>query len=224
MSTAPSVMQRLGRISPMRFLEWGHTELYHSMLLSHVPAGAQRALDVGCGTGLFARALAERVAHVDGIDLDEPALALANQRSAHMPNVTFQRDDLLEADLPAATYDFVSCLMCIHHMPFEPALDRLASLVARGGVLVVLGLARMDLRDLPLAAAILPLDVAMGVRFKIAKALGRPSLSGTGPEAPIAGPTMRLDEIREQTHRRLPGARIKRHIFYRYSIVYRAPT
>lgn len=207
----------------MRFLEWGHTEYYHPMLLCHVPDGAQRALDIGCGAGMFARALARRVASVEGIDVSEDALRLARERSLGIDNVRFRRADLLTDDIDEGTYDFVSCLMCIHHTPFEPALQRLASAVRPDGVLAVLGVGRMDLVDLPRALAVLPLDIAMGVRFKIAKLVGRPTLAGAGPEAPIAEPTMRWTEVRDASGALLPGRTFKRHVFYRYSLIYRAP-
>ncbi len=216
-----SLMARLGKLSPMRYMEWGHTEYYHPMLLKLVPVGAARALDMGCGTGLFARALSSRVASIDAIDTSDEALSLARKRSRRVPNVTYRRADLLADDIEPGGYDFVSCLMCIHHMPFEPALERLATAVRPGGVLAILGLGQLTPADLPVAMGILPLDVAMGVRFKIAKAMGRPSLAGIGPEAPIADPTMRVHEIRTKALAALPGSTFKRHVFYRYSLVYR---
>jgi SAM-dependent methyltransferase len=205
----------------MRLLEWSHTDYYHPLLLRHVPERAERALDVGCGTGRFARELAKRVRQVDAIDLSPEAIAIAEQRSRDVTNVRFRRADLLTDDMEPAAYNYVSCLMVIHHVPFEPALERLSAAVKPGGVLAILGLGRMDLADLPVALAILPLDIAMGLRFKVAAWLGRPTLSGVGPEAPVANPTMRTKDIRLQSSALLPGATFKRHVFYRYSLVYR---
>ena len=42
-----------------------HNAVYHRHLLSHVPRTCERALDAGCGTGSFARLLADRAARVD---------------------------------------------------------------------------------------------------------------------------------------------------------------
>jgi SAM-dependent methyltransferase len=219
-----SLMVALGKLSPMRFLGWDHTGYYHPMLLRHVPTGAETALDVGCGTGAFARELASRVACVDAVDVDEGVLALARERSAHVPNLRVRKADLRTDDIGTDAYDFVSCLMCIHHVPFEPALRKLASAVRPGGVLAVLGLGRMDLKDLPLAMGLLPLDMAMGIRYKVARALGRPSLAHMRrhqPEFPIRDPGMRNGEIKSSMAALLPYAEFKRHVFYRYSIVYR---
>ncbi len=187
---------------------------------SFVPDRAERALDVGCGTGRFARELASRVEHVDAIDASDDALALARERSVGIANLTFAKADLLDAAIEEGAYDFVSCLMCIHHMPFQPAIERMVAALRPGGVLAILGLGRLDLRELPRALAILPLDMAMGMRFKLARAVGRPSLAGVGPEAPVMNPTMSWAEIREEAARLLPQSTFRRHVFFRYSLVY----
>jgi SAM-dependent methyltransferase len=222
---SPTLMERLGKLSPMRVLGWDHTGYYHPMLLRHVPTGAERALDVGCGTGQFARLLAERVKHVDAVDVSDDVLALARERSAHVHNLHLRTADITTDDIGREAYDFVSCLMCIHHVPFEPALEKLAAAVRPGGVLAVLGLGRLDPIDLPLALGILPLDIVMGIRFKAAKALGRPTLTGSraAPEFPVEDATMRLSEVREASAALLPSATFTRHVFYRYSLVYRRP-
>jgi ubiquinone/menaquinone biosynthesis C-methylase UbiE len=49
-------------------LYWNHNAYYHSLLLQHLPAGSRRVLGVGCGAGMFAGELAERVQKVDVID------------------------------------------------------------------------------------------------------------------------------------------------------------
>jgi hypothetical protein len=89
----------------------------------------------------------------------------------------------------------------------------------------VLGLGKLDPIDLPLALAILPLDMFMGIRYRAARALGRRNLAGTGSgaEFPIKDPTMRWSEVREASAALLPSATFTRHVFYRYSLVYRRP-
>ena len=56
---------------------WNHNIHYTRSCWPRCPAGAQRALDVGCGAGMLARELRERVPDVVGLDLDEPSLNAA---------------------------------------------------------------------------------------------------------------------------------------------------
>ncbi|MGH2556683.1 MAG: class I SAM-dependent methyltransferase [Actinomycetota bacterium] len=51
------------------------------MLLGAVPNPCDRALDIGCGQGEFARLLAQRAARVEGIDLSA-AMVAASLRSS----------------------------------------------------------------------------------------------------------------------------------------------
>lgn len=39
---------------------WNHNAHFHPYLLERLPSSFQRGLEVGCGTGAFARALAQR--------------------------------------------------------------------------------------------------------------------------------------------------------------------
>lgn len=49
------------------------------------------ALDLGCGIGRFAAALAPRLRQVHGVDISPKMIAAARRRCAHLPNVRFFR-------------------------------------------------------------------------------------------------------------------------------------
>ncbi len=53
-----------------------------------------RALDLGCGHGLFARHLASRAGYVLGLDLAQAAVDQARKLSAHLPNLAFEQADM----------------------------------------------------------------------------------------------------------------------------------
>jgi 2-polyprenyl-3-methyl-5-hydroxy-6-metoxy-1,4-benzoquinol methylase len=122
---------------------WNHNIHYFNVLLAEVPAGARRGLDVGCGDGMLARRLRERVERVVGIDLDREQITLARStvpcvraedvEYVHGDVMTHQFDGLLDAVVSVAT---------LHHLDTESALRRMADLVAPGGVLAIEGLAR----------------------------------------------------------------------------------
>ncbi|MFD7657517.1 class I SAM-dependent methyltransferase [Actinosynnema sp. NPDC059797] len=180
-----------------------HNAHHHPSLLAAVPAGARTAVDVGCGDGAFARLLAARGLAVTAVDR-------AVEVSA--PGVDFRRADALTDDL-GGPYDFVSCIAALHHMPLEAGLARLRSLVAPGGVVAVLGLAREeDAWDRALSLASVPLNLA--------RRLFRDDPRGT---APVSAPTSSLREIRAAADEVLPGARFRRHLYWRYSMSWTAP-
>ena len=83
----------------------------------------KRALDVGCGGGILAEAMAGKGACVKGIDLAEKALKVAALHAAQSDvNVTYQAisaEDL--AAIEAGTYDVVTCMEMLEHVP-QPEL------------------------------------------------------------------------------------------------------
>jgi SAM-dependent methyltransferase len=76
------------------------------------PKPGETILDVGCGNGALALALAPRVepgGSVTGLDISSPMLAVARDRAsdAGLANVTFEHADAQVAPLPAASFDAV---------------------------------------------------------------------------------------------------------------------
>jgi 2-polyprenyl-3-methyl-5-hydroxy-6-metoxy-1,4-benzoquinol methylase len=107
---------------------------YHPLLLKQVPEGALTALDVGCGTGRFARLLAGQGLDTEGVDAHADVIEAA-QASGGGPR--YRLADVNQLQLPDAHYDFISCIASLHHMPFDSVLT-LRKALAPGGVLAVL--------------------------------------------------------------------------------------
>lgn len=113
----------LHAINPLR-LDW---------IAGLCPLQGQRVVDVGCGGGILADAMARRGAEVLGIDLSEESLKVAQLHAleAQTPNVTYRAvaAEALAAEAPAS-FDVVTCLEMLEHVP-DPA-----SIVAACGTLV----------------------------------------------------------------------------------------
>jgi 2-polyprenyl-3-methyl-5-hydroxy-6-metoxy-1,4-benzoquinol methylase len=199
----------------MREHPWDHNAHHHDWILRRLPARVDRALDVGCGTGGFARRLSAVARRVDALDRDAQVMATARELTAD-PAVHHLLAGLEDADLEPG-YDVVTAIAVLHHVPFEPALLRLRELLAPGGTLVVLGVYREETRgDVALSRLAVPANLVVGW----AKNLRRRQVVGAAPTAPA---TLTLAEVRAAAGRATPGAAIRRHLFWRYSLVFRAP-
>ncbi|MGW0788594.1 class I SAM-dependent methyltransferase [Streptomyces sp. NPDC002911] len=208
-------------------MPFDHNDHYHRLLLREVPRNCGAALDVGCGTGRFARRLAHLGLEVDAVDPSEEAIAEARALSARVAGdrgLRFQHADVTEVELPMEHYDFISCLASIHHMPFD-TVAALREALAPGGVLVILGCyPEKTWLDWAWSLAASPVNavarLAVAVKNKI-----RPVSAATGRErvkAPVRQPAVSLPQIRREAAVLLPGCSIRRLLFWRYLLVFRS--
>jgi len=80
------------------------------------PAGKD-VLDIGCGGGIYTKALADMgAAHVTGVDFSEPLLQSAQEKMSAYTNVNFHLGDAQATHLPSASYDFILERAVIHHL------------------------------------------------------------------------------------------------------------
>jgi SAM-dependent methyltransferase len=112
------------------------SELLTYLGLSAAQIQGLKALDVGCGHGLYSSALASLGANVVACDLSESVYLRAAQhgRVTHKGTQDFVRADVLDFPFAPATFDIVLCLGIAHHTP-EPrrAVFNAARCVAPGG-------------------------------------------------------------------------------------------
>lgn len=99
----------------------------------------QRVLDVACGTGVVARAAAER-AHprgaVTGVDLNEAMITVARRIR---PDLDYRLGDAGALPFPAESFDVVLCQMALMFLPERSrALQEMARVVKTSGTVGVL--------------------------------------------------------------------------------------
>ncbi|HEX7053319.1 MAG TPA: bifunctional 2-polyprenyl-6-hydroxyphenol methylase/3-demethylubiquinol 3-O-methyltransferase UbiG [Burkholderiales bacterium] len=100
-------------------------------------AGLQgkRVLDVGCGGGILAEAMAARGASVTGIDLSEKSLRVAElHRLESGAAVTYERAMAEEfAAHHAGEFDVVTCMELLEHVPEPASMVAACARLARPG-------------------------------------------------------------------------------------------
>jgi SAM-dependent methyltransferase len=94
-----------------------------------------RCLELGCGNGSIAQALAVRVAptgHVVASDIDIAYIA-----GMQMPSLEVRRIDILHDAIETDCYDLVVARALLHHLkPARMALERMVSALKPGGLLL----------------------------------------------------------------------------------------
>ena len=121
-----SEFRPLHQINPLR-LEWIDG-------LAHLKG--QLALDVGCGGGILAEAMARRAAHVTGIDLATRPLGVARLHAleAGVENIEYREiaAEALAAEVPGR-FDVVTCMEMLEHVPDPSSVVRACATLVRPG-------------------------------------------------------------------------------------------
>lgn len=137
----------------------GHARLYdlldrkmsggrRTLLELAAPTAGETVLDVGCGTGTVALAIAARpdAIHVNGIDAAPEMIELARRKAAKAgSDVNFQLGLIEDIPFPDGTFDLVTSSLVLHHLPNdlkEAGLREVHRVLAPAGRFVVMDFAR----------------------------------------------------------------------------------
>lgn len=215
MATLTRLLDRIDRLNTA--YPWDHNAHYHRWILRQLPARVGSALDVGCGKGELVRLLARHAEAVHGIDADPDIIAYAQDLTSPSDPATYSVGDALTGT-PPGPYDVITCVAALHHMPFAQALAHFRQLLAPGGLLVVVGLYQAStVTDYALSGAAIPLNLLVGW----VKNGGRRTRQLDSILARTRPATMTFPDIARQARDVLPGARLRRRLFFRYTLLWR---
>jgi SAM-dependent methyltransferase len=218
MSTIQTDFDRIALVSPDGSL---HNHHYSDFLLRQLRPNCRAALEIGCGKGEFSRRLAERSSRVLALDLSPEMIRIARANSAPELNIEFQIADVMTYDLPTEGFDCIASIATLHHLPLREILGKMKAALKPGGVLLILDL--FEPRGM-VDAVLNPLAVLVSVILRMVHH-GRIRSSREARDAWSAHeshdlyPTM--SQVRELCAELLPGARIKKHLLWRYSVIWR---
>lgn len=118
---------------PALFGEWAQ----HLVNAADIAPG-QAAIDVACGTGIVARAVADRLeghGRVVGLDLNEGMLTVARRIR---PHIEWRHGDAADLPFPDASFDTALCQAALMYFPDQVgALREMARVIHRDGIVAV---------------------------------------------------------------------------------------
>jgi ubiquinone/menaquinone biosynthesis C-methylase UbiE len=201
---------------------WTANNHYHELLMKHVPEKCENALEIGCGTGAFARLLAKRCHRVIALDLSPEMIRVARLRSSEFENLEFQQADAMSWEFPQFHFDCICSIATLHHVQQRELLLKMKSALKPGGVLVVLDL--VDSRG-PVERVLDVMGFGISLSLRLIHngrlrppAAVRHAWSQHGKHDSYTS----ISEMRALANEILPGAVVTRHLFWRYSLVYRS--
>ena len=145
---------------------------------------------------------------------------MAKERSKEYHNIDFQVADAMTYEFSPEQFDCIASIATLHHLPFELVLSKIKSILKPEGTLLVLDLFEAEGLSY-LSTAILAIPVSIGFRLlKCGRIRESAEAQAAWAEHGRTDTYLTLSEVRQASARVLPKARIKRHLLWRYSLVW----
>ena len=199
---------------------WTPNNHYRKFLLQHVPANCENALEIGCGTGAFARQLAKRSKRVVAVDMSTEMIRVARVRSSRFDNLDYRVADANAYEFPQSHFDFICSIATFHHVQQRELFVKLKEALRPRGVLVVLDLVKStNLTEW--IADMVALGVSPALRLIHNGQLRPPAAVRKAWEQHGKHDSYStMKEMQTLANQLLPGATVTRKLFWRYTLVY----
>ena len=219
--TLASIQADFDRIALLTAENAGHDFRYRDYLLGRIPDHCTDVLEIGCGTGEFSRLLATRANKVVAVDLAPQMIHVARRESTSHPNIEFVNGDIMSLNFREQQFDCIVSMTTFHHLPAETIFRKVKEWLKPGGTFAGLDLYRRStVSDWISDAVAYPLSLC--VRLINSGQLRAPrELRVAYDEHGKTDTYLSLREVREICDKVLPGAVVRRHLFWRYSIVWK---
>ena len=222
-SVMSSVEADFDRLALLDEEGWTSNNHYHNLLLRHVPQNCERALEIGCGTGAFARELARRCRQVVALDLSAEMIRVARSQSKQFDNLEFQLADAMTWDFPRSHFDFICSIATLHHLEQRELFVKMRDALKPGGALVVLDLVESN-GFVERMLDVIGLGVSGGLRMIHNGRLNPPAeVRKAWEQHGKHDHYSTLRQMRALADDVLPGSSVKRRLLWRYTLVYQKP-
>lgn len=186
---------------------WNHNTAYHPWLIDIAAHHRGDVLDVGCGDGLLAQRLAPVSRSVTAIDPDSAAIRRATDRLAAHEHVAVSHEAFETYEAEHRRFDLITFVASLHHMDVRASLAKARDLLTPHGEIAVVGIsANKSVHDWVWAVLCVPPARLGSWLHSETRDVG----------VVVTDPREGLDDIRRIADEVLPGASVRRALYYRY--------
>jgi len=200
--------------------KWDHNRQYQNYLLKNIPKNCNCILDVGCGTGELTKKLTSYGKKVIGIDISENMLHEAHKRNSDekIEYIKTSVEDYLEET--DKRFDIIISTAALHHMNEERILKTMKDKLIENGKILILDIVKektvMDYFLSIIAVILNPIIMlVMDGRLRVSK-----NEREAWEEHFQYDKYLTITEVKNIAKKVLGKAKIKKHLFWRYSLIY----
>lgn len=207
-------------ISELDELKWNHNNCYFKHLIKFIPNNVETCLDIGCGKGELSLMLSKKSKKVISVDLADKMIEKAKVLHPNK-NSQYICGNILDMIFQNDSIDVIITTATAHHLPYGWLLCFAKDKLKKGGKLIILDLAEAKtLSDYIIwGSAFIP-NIAMNLikngRLQKDDAHSKEVWEKHGEHDTY----MTIDEIKLFVKKHIPTAKVKRKLFWRYSLVW----
>jgi 2-polyprenyl-3-methyl-5-hydroxy-6-metoxy-1,4-benzoquinol methylase len=207
-------------ISQLGELKWNHNNCYFKQLLKFVPNNVETCLDIGCGKGELSFMLSQKSKSVIAVDLADKMIEKAKVLHANN-NIKYICGNILDMKFENNSIDVIITTATAHHLPYEWLLCFAKDKLKEGGKLIILDLAQAEsVNDYIIwGSAFLPnivMNLIKNHRLQKDDSHSKEVWERHGKHDTY----MTMKEIKFLAEKHIPTAKIKRKLFWRYSLIW----
>jgi SAM-dependent methyltransferase len=150
---------------------------------------------------------------------------VARTRSKEHSNVEYVLADAASWEFPSERFDCAASIMTLDHLPLGPMLAKMRDALRPGGTLLVLDLYRArTIADHVVGALAVPASKVITLaKTDSSSERQSPELRRAWEEHGSTDVYLTLGEVRRACDTELPKAAVRRHLLWRYTVVWRKP-
>lgn len=214
------VKSDFNEISQLREPKWNHNNCYFKHLLKFVPSNIETCLDIGCGKGELSFLLSQKSKNIIAVDLADKMIEQAKILHEN-ENIKYVCGNVLDMEFEDDSIDIIVTTATAHHLPYEWLLCFAKDKLKKGGKLIILDLVKADtLSDYIIWGLAFFPDVAMNLIKNHRLKKDDPHSKEVWERHGEHDTYMTIKEIKSLAKEHIPTAKIKRKLFWRYSLIW----